>query len=98
MEYDTERAGGLSPLKLVPKGNKRVMPGFVTTKSGDLESMDDIKRKFDEASQFIDIDQLGIAPQCGFASTEHGNALSRDEQKRKLEFIVEIADEIWGGV
>jgi 5-methyltetrahydropteroyltriglutamate--homocysteine methyltransferase len=98
MEYDTERAGGLEPLRLLPKGKKRVMPGFITTKQGELETIDDLKRRFDEASRFVDIDQLGIAPQCGFASTEEGNKLSEDEQKRKLELIVETADAIWGGV
>src|SRR5690554_1838444 len=67
MEYDSERAGGLEPLRLLPKGKKRVLPGFITTKVGDLEDLDDLKRKFDAASKFADIDQLGIAPQCGFA-------------------------------
>ena len=98
MEYDTERAGGLEPLRLLPKGNKRVMPGFVTTKSGKLESVDDIQRQLEKASKYADIDQLGIAPQCGFASTEEGNALSEEEQKRKLELIVKTAETVWGGV
>ncbi|NKC11926.1 MAG: 5-methyltetrahydropteroyltriglutamate--homocysteine S-methyltransferase [Gammaproteobacteria bacterium] len=98
MEYDSERAGGLEPLRLLPKGSKRVMPGFMTTKTGALESMDDLRRRFDEASKFADLDQLGIAPQCGFASTEEGNILSVDEQQRKLELIVHTAERIWGGV
>ncbi len=98
MEYDTERAGGLEPLRLLPKGKKRVMPGFITTKKGELETVDDLKKKFDEASKFADIDQLGIAPQCGFASTEEGNLVSEDEQKAKLELVVETAEAIWGGV
>jgi 5-methyltetrahydropteroyltriglutamate--homocysteine methyltransferase len=98
MEYDTERAGGLEPLRLLPKGNKRVLPGFITTKAGELESIDDLKRRFDDASQYADIDQLGIAPQCGFASTEEGNNLTPDDQKRKLELVVATADAIWGGV
>ena len=98
MEYDSERAGGLEPLRLLPKGNKRVMPGFITTKQGELETLDDLKRRFDEASRFVDIDQLGIAPQCGFASTEEGNELSTDQQKRKLELLMETADAIWGGI
>jgi len=98
MEYDTDRAGGLEPLRLLPKGNKRVMPGFITTKQGELETIEDLKRRFDEASQYVDLDQLGIAPQCGFASTEEGNSLSADEQKRKLELVVATADAIWGGV
>jgi len=98
MEYDSERAGGLEPLRLLPKGNKRVMPGFITTKTAELESIDDLRRKFDEASKYADLDQLGIAPQCGFASTEEGNALTEDEQKRKLELVVNTAEAIWGGV
>ena len=98
MEYDTDRAGGLAPLKLLPKGHKRVMPGFITTKSGELESIDDLKRRFEEASKYCDLDQLGIAPQCGFASTEEGNVLSADDQKRKLELVVKTAEAIWGGV
>lgn len=98
MEYDSERAGGLEPLRLLPSGRKRVLPGFITTKTPALEDMDDLKRRFDEASQFADIDQLGIAPQCGFASTEEGNALTQDDQKRKLELVVRVAEEIWGGI
>jgi 5-methyltetrahydropteroyltriglutamate--homocysteine methyltransferase len=98
MEYDTDRAGGLEPLKLLPKGKKRVMPGFITTKSGVLESVDDIQRQLDKAAACVDIDQLGIAPQCGFASTEHGNTLSQDEQRRKLELVVQVAERVWGGV
>ena len=98
MEYDTERAGGLEPLRLLTKGKQRVMAGFVTTKSGDCERVDDLKRRFEAASRFADLDQLGIAPQCGFASTEEGNAITEDEQRRKLELVVETAEAIWGGV
>ena len=98
MEYDSERAGGLEPLRLLPKGEKRVLPGFITTKQGELETLDNLKRRFEEASTFADLDQLGIAPQCGFASTEEGNALSEDQQQRKLELVVEAAEAIWGGV
>jgi 5-methyltetrahydropteroyltriglutamate--homocysteine methyltransferase len=98
MEYDSERAGGLEPLRLLPKGRKRVMPGFITTKTGELESIDDLKRKFEEASKFADLDQLGIAPQCGFASTEEGNVITPDDQRRKLELVVRTAEAIWGGV
>lgn len=98
MEYDTERAGGLEPLRLLPKGRKRVMPGFITTKTGELEKLDDLKRKFDEASKYADIDQLGIAPQCGFASTEEGNTVTVDDEKRKLDLVVKTAEAIWGGV
>ncbi|PTX04822.1 5-methyltetrahydropteroyltriglutamate--homocysteine S-methyltransferase [Pararhodobacter aggregans] len=96
MEYDTERAGGLEPLKLLPKGHKRVMAGFITTKTGTLESPDWLKAKFDEASKYVDLDQLGIAPQCGFASTEHGNAITVEYEKRKLELVVSTAQAIWG--
>jgi 5-methyltetrahydropteroyltriglutamate--homocysteine methyltransferase len=98
MEYDTDRAGGLEPLRRLPKGNKRVMAGFITTKTAELEDMDDLKRKFEAASKFADIDQLGIAPQCGFASTEEGNAITEDDQKRKLELVVRTAEAIWGSV
>ncbi len=98
MEYDSERAGGLEPLRLLPKGKQRVMPGFITTKKGELETLDALQRKFDEAAKYADIDQLGIAPQCGFASTEEGNLVSEHEQKTKLELVVRTADAIWGGV
>lgn len=98
MEYDTDRAGGLEPLRLLPKGTKRVLPGFITTKTGELEKLDDLRRRFDAASEFADIGQLGIAPQCGFASTEHGNEITEDDQKRKLDLVVRTAEAIWGGV
>lgn len=98
MEYDTERAGGLEPLRLLAKGRQRVMPGFITTKTGELENLDDLKRKFEEASKYADIEQLGIAPQCGFASTEEGNVISYDDQRRKLELVVKTAEAVWGGV
>ena len=98
MEYDSERAGGLEPLRLLPKGTKRVLPGFITTKTAELEDLDDLKRKFDEAAKYADIDQLGIAPQCGFASTEEGNKITQDDQWRKLELVVRTADAIWGGI
>ncbi|MEM7271318.1 MAG: 5-methyltetrahydropteroyltriglutamate--homocysteine S-methyltransferase, partial [Pseudomonadota bacterium] len=96
MEYDTERAGGLAPLAMLPKGDKRIMAGFVTTKTGDLEEIDDLKRRFDEASAHVDLDQLGLAPQCGFASTEEGNEITEDDQKRKLELVVKASEAIWG--
>ncbi|MCY1667998.1 5-methyltetrahydropteroyltriglutamate--homocysteine S-methyltransferase [Rhizobium sp. SL86] len=96
MEYDTDRAGGLEPLKLLPKGKKRVMAGFITTKTGELEDLDSLRRHFDDAAKFVDMDQLGIAPQCGFASTEHGNAITEDDQRRKLELVVKTAETIWG--
>ncbi|MSO68179.1 MAG: 5-methyltetrahydropteroyltriglutamate--homocysteine S-methyltransferase [Pseudolabrys sp.] len=95
MEYDSDRAGGFEPLRLVPKG-KTVVLGLVTTKSGRLESKDEIKRRIDAAAKFIDLDQLCLSPQCGFASTEEGNILAEDEQWAKLKMIVEIAEEVWG--
>lgn len=98
MEYDTDRAGGLEPLRLLPKGNKRVLPGFITTKSGELETIDDLRRKFDEVAKYADLDQFGIAPQCGFSSTEEGNDITIDDQKRKLELVVKTAEAIWGEV
>jgi 5-methyltetrahydropteroyltriglutamate--homocysteine methyltransferase len=94
MEYDSDRAGGFEPLRLVPK-NKKVVLGVVTTKFGRLEPRDEIKRRIEAAAKFIDIGQLCLSPQCGFASTEEGNLLSEDEQWAKLRMIVELADEIW---
>ncbi len=95
MEYDTERAGGFEPLRLLPKG-KKVVLGLVTSKSGHLEAKDEIKRRVEAATKFIDIDQLCLSPQCGFASTEEGNLLTEDEQWAKLSRVVEVAEEIWG--
>jgi 5-methyltetrahydropteroyltriglutamate--homocysteine methyltransferase len=94
MEYDTDRAGGFEPLRFVPKG-KTVVLGLITSKNGQLESKDEIKRRIDEAARYIDADQLCLSPQCGFASTEEGNLLSEDEQWNKLSRIVEIAGEVW---
>ena len=98
MEYDTERAGGLEPLKLLSKGSQRVFPGFITTKTSELEPMEMLKRQFDEASKYADMDQLGIAPQCGFASTEEGNNITYDDQRKKLELVVKTAEDLWGEV
>jgi 5-methyltetrahydropteroyltriglutamate--homocysteine methyltransferase len=95
MEYDSARAGGFEPLRFVPKG-KTVVLGLVTSKAGELESKDAIKRRIEEAAKFVDIDQLALSPQCGFASTEEGNALAEEEQWAKLRMIVEVADEVWG--
>ena len=97
LEYDTDRAGGFEPLRFVPKGRKVVL-GLVSTKRSGLESKDDLKRRIDEASRYIAIDDLCLSPQCGFASTEAGNAITVDDEKRKLALIVETADEVWGGV
>ncbi|MGO4721921.1 MULTISPECIES: 5-methyltetrahydropteroyltriglutamate--homocysteine S-methyltransferase [unclassified Inquilinus] len=95
MEWDTERAGGFEPLRFLPKG-KTVVLGLVTSKTGTLERKDDIRRRIDEAAKFVDLDQLALSPQCGFASTEEGNTLAEDEQWAKLAMIVEIAREVWG--
>jgi len=95
MEYDTARAGGFEPLRLVPK-DKVVVLGLVTSKSGALESKDELKRRLEEATKFIALDQLCLSPQCGFASIEEGNILSEDEQWAKLEMVVALAEEVWG--
>ena len=95
MEYDSERAGGFEPLRRLPKG-KNVVLGLVTTKSGALESKESLKRRIDEASRHVPLENLRLSPQCGFASTHHGNALTEDEQWRKLERVVEVAREVWG--
>ena len=95
MEYDSDRAGGFEPLRFVPKG-KMVVLGLVTSKSGTLESKDTIKRRIDEAAKFVELEQLCLSPQCGFASSEEGNILAEDEQWAKLRRIVEVADEVWG--
>jgi 5-methyltetrahydropteroyltriglutamate--homocysteine methyltransferase len=96
LEYDTDRAGGFEPLRFFPKGKKQVVLGLVTSKFGKLENKDDIKRRIDEATKYIALDQLCLSPQCGFASTEEGNVLAEDEQWAKLRMIVELADEVWG--
>ena len=95
MEWDDERSGGFEPLKYLPKG-KHVVLGLVTSKTGTLETKDNIKRRIAEAAKYADLDQLCLSPQCGFASTEEGNSLAEDEQWRKLELIVEVAREVWG--
>jgi 5-methyltetrahydropteroyltriglutamate--homocysteine methyltransferase len=94
MEYDDARSGGFEPLRMLPKG-KQVVLGIMTTKTGKLESKDDLKRRIDEAAKFAPLDQLCLSGQCGFASTEEGNVLTGDEQWAKLTRIVEVADEVW---
>jgi 5-methyltetrahydropteroyltriglutamate--homocysteine methyltransferase len=96
LEYDTDRAGGFEPLRFLPKGRKIVVLGLVTSKSGKLESKDSIKRRIDEATKYVALDQLCLSPQCGFASTEEGNVLAEEEQWAKLRMIVELAEEVWG--
>ena len=95
MEWDDARSGGFEPLRFVPKG-KVVVLGLVTTKRGELESRDDIRRRIEEASRYLDLDQLCLSPQCGFSSTVEGNALTMEQQADKLRLVVEVADEVWG--
>jgi len=95
MEFDSTRAGGFEPLRVLPPG-KKVVLGLVTTKVGALEGKDELKRRIDEASKFVPLENLCLSPQCGFSSTHHGNALSIDDQWRKLERVVEVAREVWG--
>jgi 5-methyltetrahydropteroyltriglutamate--homocysteine methyltransferase len=95
LEYDSDRAGGFEPLRFVPKG-KQVVLGLVTTKVGQLEKQDDLLRRIEEASKYVPTENLALSPQCGFASVEQGNLLSQDEQRRKLELVVETARKVWG--
>jgi 5-methyltetrahydropteroyltriglutamate--homocysteine methyltransferase len=95
MEYDDARSGGFEPLRMLPKG-KQVVLGLVTTKTGKLESKDELRRRIDEAAKFAPLEQLCLSGQCGFASTEEGNMLTEDEQWAKLARIVEVAEEVWG--
>jgi 5-methyltetrahydropteroyltriglutamate--homocysteine methyltransferase len=95
LEYDDARSGGFEPLRFVPKG-KMVVLGLVTTKRGELESKDQLKRRIEEASKFVPIEQLCISPQCGFSSTVEGNVVTYDEEVAKLQLLVETAAEVWG--
>jgi 5-methyltetrahydropteroyltriglutamate--homocysteine methyltransferase len=95
LEFDDERSGGFEPLRFVPPG-KMVVLGLVTTKRGDLENAGDLKRRIDEATRFVPLDQLCLSPQCGFSSSVEGNALSYHEQVAKLDLIVSVAHDIWG--
>jgi 5-methyltetrahydropteroyltriglutamate--homocysteine methyltransferase len=95
MEYDTERAGGFAPLRFLP-GNKMVVLGLITSKTGALEDKDALKRRIDEAARYVSLDQLALSPQCGFASTEEGNLLTYEQQRAKLALVVEVAQEVWG--
>jgi len=96
LEYDDARSGGFAPLRFVPRGNKRVVLGLVTSKRAALESKDDLKRRIDEAAKYVPLEQLCLSPQCGFSSTVEGNALTRDEQIAKLRLVLETAREVWG--
>ena len=95
LEYDDERSGGFEPLRFVPEG-KQVVLGLVTTKRGELEDKDTLKRRIDEAAKFVPLDQLCLSPQCGFSSTVEGNTLTLDEERAKLRLVVETAQEVWG--
>jgi 5-methyltetrahydropteroyltriglutamate--homocysteine methyltransferase len=96
LEYDDSRSGGFAPLRFLPKGEKRVVLGLVTSKRAELESKDALKRRIDEATRYVALDQLCLSPQCGFSSTVDGNALTIDQQNAKLRLVVETAREIWG--
>lgn len=95
MEYDDDRSGDFRPLRYLPKG-KTVVLGLVTTKFGQLEKKDDLKRRIDEAAKHAPLEQLALSPQCGFSSTVHGNLIAVDDQRRKLQLVVETAREVWG--
>jgi 5-methyltetrahydropteroyltriglutamate--homocysteine methyltransferase len=94
MEFDTERAGGFEPLRFVPRG-KTVVLGLVSSKTPKLESKDELKRRIEQAAKHVPLENLCLSPQCGFSSTHHGNALTPDEQWRKLSLVVEVAREVW---
>ena len=96
MEWDDERSGGFEPLRFLPKGPKQVVLGLVTTKTGELEPKDELKRRIEDASRYAPIEQLCLSPQCGFSSTVEGNSLTEAEQWAKLALIVEVAEEVWG--
>ena len=95
MEWDDARSGGFEPLRFVPKG-KHVVLGLVTSKRGELETREDLERRIEEASRYVDLDQLCLSPQCGFSSTSEGNALTEEQQWDKLRLIVETAQSVWG--
>jgi 5-methyltetrahydropteroyltriglutamate--homocysteine methyltransferase len=94
-EWDDERSGGFEPLRFVPPG-KMVVLGLVTTKRGELENPDVLKRRIEEASKFVPLDQLCLSPQCGFSSTVEGNVLTYEQEVTKLELIVKVARDVWG--
>jgi 5-methyltetrahydropteroyltriglutamate--homocysteine methyltransferase len=95
MEFDSARAGGFEPLRFVPRG-KRVVLGLVTTKSGTLEKPEELKRRVEEATKYIPLEDLCLSPQCGFSSTHHGNKLTADDQWRKLGLCLDVAKSVWG--
>src|SRR5258706_9015231 len=95
LEYDTARAGGFEPLRFVPKG-KRVVLGLISSKSPVLEKKDLLKKRIDEAAKYVPLENLCLSPQCGFASSEVGNKLTEDDERRKLALVAEVARDIWG--
>jgi 5-methyltetrahydropteroyltriglutamate--homocysteine methyltransferase len=95
LEYDTDRAGGFEPLRYL-SGSKVAVLGLVTTKKPALETKDALKRRIDEAAKYVPLERLALSPQCGFASTIGGNKLTEDDERRKLELVVETAREVWG--
>jgi len=96
MEWDDERSGGFEPLRFLPKGDKQVVLGLVTTKRGEPEARDALLARIEEAARYAPLDQLCLSPQCGFASTLEGNALTEEEQWAKLRLVVDVAHEVWG--
>ncbi|MCW5694719.1 MAG: 5-methyltetrahydropteroyltriglutamate--homocysteine S-methyltransferase [Pseudolabrys sp.] len=96
LEYDTERAGGFEPLRFVPKGKKIVL-GLVSSKRPELETKDYLKRRIEAATKYVPLEDLCLSPQCGFASSHHGNKITEEIERRKLALVVEVADEVWGG-
>ncbi|MEF2977107.1 5-methyltetrahydropteroyltriglutamate--homocysteine S-methyltransferase [Subtercola sp. YIM 133946] len=96
LEYDSERAGGFEPLRFLPHGDKIVVLGLITTKSGALEAVGDVEKRITEAAQFAPLEQLALSPQCGFASTEEGNVLSEDQEWAKMREVIQVAGEVWG--
>lgn len=97
LEYDTERAGGFEPLRFLPEGDKIVVLGLITSKSGDLEDSGDVKKRIAEATEFVRLEQLALSPQCGFASTEEGNVLTDAQQWAKMREIVALSKDVWAG-
>ncbi|WP_462413382.1 5-methyltetrahydropteroyltriglutamate--homocysteine S-methyltransferase [Neobacillus sp. Marseille-QA0830] len=95
LEYDSDRAGGFEPLRFVNRKDLNIVLGLITSKHGELENPEDIKRRIDEASRYVDLSQLCLSPQCGFASTEEGNLLTEEQQWAKLRHVVEIAEDVW---
>ncbi|WP_308123059.1 5-methyltetrahydropteroyltriglutamate--homocysteine S-methyltransferase [Microbacterium marinilacus] len=95
LEYDNDRSGGFEPLRFLPRGEQSVVLGLITTKTGDLEDADAVKRRIDEAATFAPLEQLALSPQCGFASTEEGNELTEDQQWAKIRAVVDIAADVW---